>query len=295
MLTCWRREKKVAVVETSSGNGLERTARQIDDVLERGSVNVSLKADKLTYKKFEGTNATAYISLLNDSYILHKVSLEHAGGQMDINGSLHPQKINYHQAKLNVNMNNVDVSKTLYAFNNFGQDGITSESLRGKLTAEVNGTMGLDNDGNAYPESLEGTVDFSLKNGALIKYEPIKRLQNFLLKNRDFDNIQFAELKNRLEIKNQEVTINRMEIQSSILTMFIEGVYSMKGTTDLSIQVPLSNIRSRDPGYVPKNVGTDKKVGTSIYLRGKPGDDGNVQFKIDLFNKFRKDKDEKSD
>jgi hypothetical protein len=288
------RKKTLTVVKDNS-NALEKSARQIDEVLEKGSVNVSLKADRLLYKKFDASNAIAYISLLNDSYIIHKVSMEHAGGHMDINGSLHTQKINYHQAKVNVNMNNVDVSKTLAAFDNFGQDGITSQSLKGKMTSEINATMGLDNDGNAYPATIEGTVDFSLKNGALINYEPIKRLQNFLLKNRDFNNIQFAELKNRLEIKNQEVKINRMEIQSSILTMFVEGIYSMKGTTDLSIQVPLSNIRGRDSSYIPKNMGTDKKVGSSIYLRGKPGKDGNVQFKLDLFNKFRKDKDEKSD
>jgi hypothetical protein len=287
--------KKSVVVVTDNNNGLERTARQIDEVLEKGSLNVSVKADRLSYKKFDATNAVAYISLLQDSYIIHKISMEHAGGQMDVNGSLFTKKDNYHQAKLNVNMNNVDVSKTLAAFDNFGQDGITSQSLRGKFTSEMNATVGLDNNGNAYPSTLEGIVDFSLKNGALVNYAPIKKMQNFLFKNRDFNNIQFAELKNRLEIKNQEVKINRMEIQSSIFTMYVEGKYGLKGTTDISIQVPLSNIRSRDSTYKPENLGTDKSGGRSVFLRGKPGKDGNVEFKLDLFNRYKKDKEEKTD
>ncbi len=73
-----------------------------------------------------------------------------------------------------------------------------------------------------------------------------------------------------------------MEIQSSVFSMFVEGIYGMKGTTDLSIQVPLNNIRSRDSTYKVENMGTDKKGGRSVFLRGRPGKDGNIQFKLDF-------------
>src|SRR6185295_17216681 len=100
-------------------------------------------------------------------------------------------------------------------------------------------------------------------------------MQNILFKNRDFDNIRFAELKDRLEIKNQEVKINRMEIQSSVMSMFVEGIFSNKGSTDISIQVPLSNIHKRDADFNPHNIGTEKRGGSSLYFRGRPGPDGN--------------------
>ena len=64
----------------------------------------------------------------------------------------------------------------------------------------------------------------------------------------------------------------------------------MKGNTDLSIQVPLSNLKKRDEDYNPENIGTDKKGGKSIFIRGRPGSDGNVNFKLDLFNKYKKEK-----
>jgi hypothetical protein len=216
--------------------------------------------------------------------------MEHAGGRMDMKGSLVTQSNNTHHAKINVSLDNIDVSKTFAAFNNFGQDGITSESISGKLTAKVDASMDINDEGQATPASLESIVDFSLKDGTLNNYEPIKKLKNFLFKNRDFDNIRFAELKDRFEIKNQEVKINRMEIQSSVMTMFVEGVYSKKGNTDISIQVPLSNIHKRGADFNPENIGTDVKAGSSIYLRGRPGDDGKIKFKLDLFKKYKKDK-----
>ena len=150
--------------------------------------------------------------------------------------------------------------------------------------------MKITNEGKVMPASIVSTVDYSLKDGALNNYEPIKKLQRFIFKKRNFDNIRFAELKNRLEINNQEIKINRMEIQSTVMSLFVEGIYNKKGTTDLSIQVPLSNLKKRDEDYNPENIGTDKKGGGSIFLRGRPGEDGNIKFKLDLFKRYNKEK-----
>ncbi|MDQ6757845.1 MAG: hypothetical protein M3004_13010, partial [Bacteroidota bacterium] len=282
--------KKIAVAENKKRK-LENMATKIDQVLEQGSLSVNLKAARLIYKKFEATNTLANISLLQDRYLINNVSMDHADGHMALKGSVIANRANNHQAKINVTLDNVDVSKVFTAFDNFGQDGITAQSLQGKLTAKIDASLDINDEGKADPASIESVVDFSLKNGALMNYEPIKKLQNFLFKNRDFENIRFAELKDRFEIKNQEVKINRMEIQSSVMSMFVEGVFSKKGNTDLSIQVPLSNIHKRGADFNPENIGADKKGGSSIHLRGRPGPDGNIKFKLDLFNKFKKDKD----
>jgi hypothetical protein len=281
--------KKVAG-SASKKNKIGKVANIIDKVLDEGSLDVTLKAGRLLYKKFDAQNVTATLSLLQDSYILNNVNMQHAGGNIALNGSLITQQNNNHLAKLNVNMDNVDVSKVFNAFDNFGQDGITAQNLDGKLSAKVNSVLIVDDNGKVLPGTIESVVDFSLKNGALTNYEPVKKMQNFLFKNRDFDNIRFAELKDRLEIKNQEVKINRMEIQSNVISIFVEGIYSKRGNTDMSIQIPLSNIKKRDADYRPENVGTGKRGGSSIYLRGRPGPDGSIKFKLDLFHKFKKDK-----
>jgi len=282
--------RKKAVAKPGSKNKLVNMASKIDRALDQGSVVVNLKTGHLIYKKFDATNVLANISMLQDRYLINNVSMDHAGGRMMLSGSLIGQSANRHQAKVNVAIQNADVSKTLAAFDNFGQDGITSQVISGKITTKIDASLAIDDEGKAYPGTVDGIVDFSLKDGALVNYEPIKKMQIFLFKNRDFNNIRFAELKNRFEIKNQEVKINRMEIQSSVLSMFVEGIYGTKGTTDISIQVPLSNIHKPDANVKPENIGTDKKGGRSIFLRGRPGPDGNIKFKLDLFNKFKKEK-----
>ena len=281
--------KKVASNNTNKRK-LSKIAGKIDAVLDQGIININLKADKLQYKKFEATNAVANVSLLQDRYIINNVSMRQGSGSLYMNGSLVNRKSNFHQATINATLTGVDVNKIFSAFNNFGQNGIGAQNIEGKLSAKVNASFGLNDDGKAYPTSVASTVDFSLKNGSLINFEPIKKLQNFLFKNRNFENIKFAELKDRLDISNQEIKINRMEIESSVLSFFVEGIYSMKGNTDISIQVPLSNLKKRGGEYKPENTGVDKKTGASLFLRGRPGPDGNIQFKADLFNKFGKEK-----
>lgn len=282
--------RKKATSSAKSGKGMAAVASKIDNLLERGKLHVALNAGTVLYKKFTANNVRADVTLLEDRYILNNVSMNHAGGQMDMNGSLLTIAGNNHRANLNVNMLNVDVSRMLRSFDNFGQDAISAENLEGKFSTKVNASLTLDSKGKVLPASISSVVDFSLKNGALNNYEPIKKIQQFIFKNRDFENIRFAELKNRIEVKGGEMKINRMEIQSSVLTMYVEGLYSRKGGTDMSIQVPLSNLKKRGAGFNPLNLGADKKGGGSIHIRGRPGPDGNVKFKLDLFNKYDKEK-----
>lgn len=270
-------------------SALQAMADKIDNFIENGRLDVKLNAGRLIYKHFEGSNALADITLLNDRYIINNVSMDHSGGHIALKGTL-LNHANFHQANLEGHMENVDVSKVFAGFDNFGQDGITAQSLEGKLSAAIEASMKISNDGRVIPSSIVSRIDFSLKDGALNNYEPIKKIQRFIFKKRNFDNIRFAELKDRLEISNQEIKINRMEIQSTVMSLFVEGIYSKKGTTDISIQIPLSNLKKRKEDYYPENKGTDKKGGGSIFIRGQPGEDGNIKFKLDLFKRYDKEK-----
>ncbi len=283
-----KKRNKVAVVVSNAQKGkLTKLASRIDNMLNQANVRLNVKADKLEYKKFNASNVVASITLLEDSYNLNRVSLQHGNGSMLITGYLRGANEYYQEAKVKVNMDNVDINKVLYAFNNFGQDAIKSDNIEGKLTSSIDVRMDIDRQLKKTPTNIQGFLDFSLKNGALINFEPIQKLQNFLFKNRDFKDIRFAELKDRLDVKDGDIKINRMEIQSTALSMYVEGVYSLKGNTDISIQVPLSNLKKRGEDYKPENIGADAKGGTSVFVRGQPGPDGNIKFKYDMFKKFR--------
>ncbi|WP_018615361.1 AsmA-like C-terminal region-containing protein [Segetibacter koreensis] len=288
-------QKRIAT--TRKNNLKSKIGKNLDEIVSQANFHVDVKTDQLIYKRFTGTNVRASLGLINENWVLNNISLSHGGGSMSISGYLNEKSSRYYSAKIKANIQNADVNKVFYAFDNFGQNGITSENLRGKLTSTADVTMDIDRDLAGKPMNMEGYVDFSLKKGALLHYEPLRKIQDAAFTRRNFDEIYFAELKDRFDIKDREIIINRMEIESTVLTLFVEGVYSLRGKTDISIQIPISNIKKRDDDYKLENKGADAKGGASIYVRGKPGDDGNIKFKLDLFKKLRKkdDKQKKDD
>ncbi len=278
------------IKKRSAAGKLAATALKIDDMLEKGDMLLDLKATKIVLDKFTANNMEAQFLFEQDDWQVQKAFLQHAGGSFTVSGKIHQVNASYHEAVAELNLRNVDIKRVFASFNNFGQDAITSANIEGKMNTTANLKLGLDNKGRIVENSIHGTVDFSVKNGALINYAPLQEIQKNFLKGRDFSYLTFAELKDRLTIDGYLININRIEIASSALTMYAEGVYSFREGTDISIQIPLSNLKdpNKDPGI--KTEGVDARVGPSIYLRAKDGISGKVKIGVDLFRMLRKKK-----
>jgi hypothetical protein len=101
-------------------------------------------------------------------------------------------------------------------------------------------------------------------------------------------NIRFAELTDRIDVYPSDIYINRMEIQSTAVTMYVEGRYDfLRKNTDILIQVPVSNVKKRDEDYKAKNKGINAKTGASILIRAKSTGDGNIKFSPTLSKKVK--------
>jgi hypothetical protein len=109
-----------------------------------------------------------------------------------------------------------------------------------------------------------------------------------MFKNRDFSNIRFAEIKDKLHFSKGSIQIERMEINSTVLSLYVNGVYGLTGKTDISIQVPLSNLKKRNKDFKAENYGGESRGGMSVFLRAKTDDDGTIKIKYDPFKRFRK-------
>lgn len=268
---------------------LGNTMAGIDNILQKGDMQVNITAKELQLDNFSAQNARVSLLLREDEWEIKRASLNFDGGSFMIDAVLRSPG-NTFAGTAHLAINNADVRKAFYAFNNFGQDGIEYNNLRGTLNTNATLDMKLDSKGGIVPGSLAGTASFSITNGSLINFQPVIAIQEYALKNRDLTNITFAEIKNTLTIKNNQVIIPRMEIASTAMRIFVEGVYGvMKAPTDISIQVPLSNLSNNDKNKKAENKGLNARVGPSIYLRARNKNDGKIKIGLDLFRKFRKD------
>jgi hypothetical protein len=113
----------------------------------------------------------------------------------------------------------------------------------------------LTNKAQIVPNSLKGTVDFSITDGQLVDFEPMEKIHETVLKKRDFRRSGSRSCKTRLDIDSTTVTLHRMEIRSTAFTLYAEGTYDLKKGTDMSLQVPLSNLKERNIDIPPGKPG----------------------------------------
>lgn len=258
---------------------INRFSGQLDRMLNEASVHMQMHVKKVIYKKFIAQNVKSNLTLNQQGININDISVGHAGGSLKINGNI-DQRGKLNKVKLNTKIRDANIQELFYAFNNFGQDGITDRNLRGTFNADCNISGTMRDNGDMVPRSIRGTVFFDLKNGALIDFEPLKKVGDFAFANRDFSNITFKNLSNTLIFEGNSVTIPPMKIESSVLNIFLQGVYGFTWGTNISMQVPLRNPKKDE--FVLDKVEKEirSKKGIVINLHAVDGEDGKVKIKL---------------
>src|SRR5690606_22213390 len=125
--------------------------------------------------------------------------------------------------------------------NNFGLTTLTSENLKGYLFAKANIKGILTEQGNLQKNSIYGNVIFDLKQGELNNFDPILNVAKFAFPLRNLNNITFSNLNGKFDLKGDKITINPMQISSSVLNMDVAGIYSFANGTNIALDIPLRN------------------------------------------------------
>ena len=99
----------------------------------------------------------------------------------------------------------------------------------------------------------------------------MEKIHEAVLKKRDMSEVLFGPLQNKLDIDSTTMTLHRMEIQSTAFTLYAEGTYDLRKGADMSLQVPLSNLKTRAADAPPESRGNDSKAGLSLRLRARNG------------------------
>jgi uncharacterized protein involved in outer membrane biogenesis len=259
----------------------------IDLVYNKLEFDIALTMDQFQYRKFRASNFKGRLLLDNNLLQVSPISMQVADGTMKLNFSLKQVFDPISPMEIEAKIDNANIHELFLLFNNFNQKTIQAENLRGRISADVKFTANMDEDYALLAPSMRGTLDCKIANGGLKNFEPMENMSNFLFKKRDFSDVEFAELYSNFSITGTSMDISRMEIQSSVVSMFLEGRYSFTDSTSLSVQLPLSNLKKRHKDFKPKNIGTHSKAGPSVYLHVYRDKDINSKIQID-YDPFKK-------
>lgn len=267
--------------------GGSRVSDMLDLLYHKVEFDLDVEVGELRSGPFHANEVKGRFILEQDRFTMKPAGMRFAGGTTQL--ALTMKGLNQDSSDLafEAHIKNADIKRVFECFGNFSQKAIRADNISGKASVDISLTARLDNDFKLRLPSVQGAVRLRVQNGELSNCEPLMKMSNFLFKNRDFEKVEFAEINSQFKVHGSSLDIARMEVQSSVLTLFVEGQYSLAKETDLSIQIPLSNLKKRDKTYKPENVGTDAKVGASVFLRARPDKEGKISIAYDPLKKFR--------
>lgn len=270
-----RKTTRIAQKKTSKST----LSENLNFLFEKSNVAMNVQVDKFYYNKFYATNVKANVLLSQTGMAIKNAHINHAGGFMDVNGSLTQGKTQ-NKFAINALVKNVNIEKFFHAFNNFGMESMSSKNLRGFLFSKANITGSISNDGKLVTNSMNGTIDFDLQKGALVNFEAIKSAGKFAFPFRDLDNITFEKLDGKLDITGEKVKIHPMKINSSVLNIDLAGIYSFGKGTNIVLDVPLRNPK-RDKDITDEELLEERRNrGIVIHLLASDDEDGKVKIKL---------------
>ena len=273
-----KRRKKVALSDV------------LEDVIDNVTISARLRANQLSYKRFKARNVKGDFVIKDNNISIKNFEMNAFGkGRFEISGDLENSGKNTKpKVKIKGNLINANVSNVFHSFNNFGQQTVTGHNLFGNLTSDFQFESLLNNNAKLVTTSMNGFVGISLKNGRLINFEPFLKMKRLIFKKRNFEDVRFAPIVGKFSIQGQQILVKPMEVESNIMTLFIDGIYSFGNKTNLNLQIPLSNLKKRDSTYVLNPNDPANKQGSNVYLRAE--DDGNGEVNIKLAFRKKKDK-----
>lgn len=200
-----------------------------------GSVNGTVK--EFSYKKFHAAGISGKVLFLPNQIYFNNIRLNAENGTAGANGTLDISQPNRSRLDAAISLQQLDLTRLFYEFDNFNQSALTDKNLKGKITADISlQAMWHENRFNA--DALHAVADVSVENGELNNFEPMLALATFI-KVKELRNITFSKMQNQIEIRNRKVFIPAMDIFSSALNVHLSGTHGFDNVIDYKVQVNL--------------------------------------------------------
>jgi hypothetical protein len=256
-------------------------------ILPQGvDLQINYKIDNLVYRTFSAEKISGTITYKPGILNFKTFDINSLNGSVSGNYLIAQNQSKSFISKGSFVFDNIDVNLAFKSFKNFGQNFIVAENLAGNISGSISLLMPLDSLLNPDVKSLVADGKYTLVNGALQNFEPIKALSKFIEVS-ELENITFSRLENDLFIKNNYLAFPQMDISSSAADFTISGKHDFDNNYEYHVKTYLSEVLSKKrvrEKMKSDEFGAIEEDGlgrTSIFLK-ITGKDDNAKVSYDL-------------
>jgi hypothetical protein len=192
----------------------------------------------LNYHKYKLTNASAKLRTTTNHYLyVDELNLTAADGEFDVTGYFNGSNPSLIYFNPNIKASNVNLEKFMLKFDNFGQDHLVSENLKGKFTGTITGKIHMHTDLTPKIDDSELHIDMHVTEGKLEHFEMLNALSDYF-GDKNLTSVRFDTLDNKLDLVNGKLSIPSMDINSSLGHLMISGEQNTDLNFNYLVSVP---------------------------------------------------------
>ncbi len=239
------------------------------------SIRLKSSINKMIYNDFTATNVSGNISFENEKLDITELQFMALSGKIHSDLSFEPTTSGY-LLELDSKLMGIDMSRALSEWDNFGQQTITANTLKGRASADIQAQIHLDKNYQLLKDKLIVETDIEISGGELVKFEPLMAMSKFISVD-ELQRVAFDTIRNQLSIKNSKLIIPKMSVSSNILNVQVFGEHTFNQEMDYHVNLLLNDLLRRKAKKQKTFDGheiIDEKGKTRLFLwvRGKPGD-----------------------
>jgi len=201
---------------------------------------------KLVYRKFEARKLKGELRVKNQKAIARNIAFNSMGGRLIFSGIVDASK-DYIQVSSSSQWNRLAIDSVFYVFNNFNQDWLVAENLKGRVNANVATELAFHPDLSLYSDSLVLDISISIVDGELNNFEPMMQLEDYV-DDPNLSRLKFSELENDIHVENRMIYIPRMEVRTNVTNIQVSGIHTFDQEIDYRVVVPLKTLGKKQKG-----------------------------------------------
>ncbi|GAB5552668.1 MAG: hypothetical protein Sapg2KO_22590 [Saprospiraceae bacterium] len=249
---------KLASSDTSNLDSIQIDSIKMASVQKRAQLtrflNGTFKTNirQFNYYKIKGSDFTGLLTFDNNTMEI-RGGTNAMKGIIQLDGTMVFEQKPRLEAKISTE--GIDMKTFFDQTNNFQQEVLTAKNISGQLNSNMLIYSYWDEKGNFLMDELNLLAEVEINEGELKDFKMMEAFSTFV-KVKDLRRIKFTDLKNYLEIRNQQLYIPAMFIQSNALNLTVSGQHSFNNDFAYYLKVNAGQILTErltkyDPSLQP--------------------------------------------
>ncbi|MCD4709676.1 MAG: AsmA-like C-terminal region-containing protein [Bacteroidales bacterium] len=208
---------------------------------DRLNLKLDFVIDEFLMQRFDASNVRGVATYDSPILLVDSLTMQTMDGTLTGDYGIAQDRAGDIFVNVNSTLYNLDIKKLFYSLNNFRQNQLTDEHLKGAISGNCMFSSSFDSTFSIRKESILSENSVTIRDGELNSFSPILALSRFI-EVEELRNIQFETLENNILIKEGQVIIPSMDIHTNALNMSVSGIHGFNNHYDYRLRLKLSEL-----------------------------------------------------